>query len=102
MRDSTWYPRLAADGDGAGLVSQAGAVLLVRTAERIGLVKSLSEVLAPWQKPLATHDPGKTVLDLTIAVAAGADCVSDVMVLRDQPGVFGPVTSAAGRWSPGL
>ena len=86
MKDSTWYPRLAADGDGAGLVSQAGTVLLVRAAERIGLVKGLSEALAPWRKPLATHDPGKTVLDLAIAVAAGADCVSDVMVLRDQPG----------------
>jgi hypothetical protein len=93
VKDSTWYPRLAADGDGAGLVSQAGTVLLVRAAERIGLVKGLSEALAPWRKPLATHDPGKTVLDLAIAVAAGADCVSDVMVLRDQPGVFGPVAS---------
>ncbi|MGF6885309.1 hypothetical protein ABIA39_004149 [Nocardia sp. GAS34] len=93
MKDSTWYPRLAADGDGAGLVSQAGTVLLVRAAERIGLVKGLSEALAPWRKPLATHDPGKTVLDLAIAVAAGADCVSDVVVLRDQPGVFGPVAS---------
>ncbi len=42
---------------------------------------------------MATHDPGKTVLDLAIAVAAGADCVSDVAVPRSQPGVFGPVAS---------
>jgi hypothetical protein len=93
VRDFTWYPRLSADGDGAGLVAHAGTVLLVRTAEKIGLVKGLSQALARWRKPLATHDPGKTVLDLAIAVAAGADCVSDVVVLRDQPGVFGPVAS---------
>ncbi len=70
----------------------AGTVLL-RTAEATGLVKGLSQALAPWRKPLATHDPGKTVLDLAIAVAAGADCVSDVTVLRSQPAVFGPVAS---------
>ncbi len=93
MTDSTWYPRLVADGDGAGLVSQAGTVLLVRTAEETGLVKGLSQALAPWRKPLAVHDPGKIVLDLAIAVAAGADCVSDVAVLRSQPGVFGQVAS---------
>jgi hypothetical protein len=75
------------------LVSQAGTLLLVRTAEKIGLVKGLSEALAPWRKPLATHDPGKIVLDLAIAVAAGADCAADVSVLRTQPGMFGPVAS---------
>ena len=93
MSEFTWYPRLAADGDGSGLVSQAGTLLLVRTAEKIGLVKGLSEALAPWRKPLATHDPGKIVLDLAIAVAAGADCAADVSVLRTQPGMFGPVAS---------
>jgi hypothetical protein len=93
VSEFTWYPRLAADGDGSGLVSQAGTLLLVRTAEKIGLVKGLSEALAPWRKPLATHDPGKIVLDLAIAVAAGADCAADVSVLRTQPGMFGPVAS---------
>ncbi len=58
------YPALAVDGDGSGVVSQAGAVLLLRTAERIGLVKGLSKVLALWRKSLATHDPGKIVLEL--------------------------------------
>lgn len=93
MSEFTWYPRLAADGDGSGLVSQAGTLLLVRTAEKIGLVKGLSQALAPWRKPLATHNPGKIVLDLAIAVAAGADCAADVSVLRTQPGMFGSVAS---------
>jgi Transposase DDE domain group 1 len=93
VRDSTWYPRLVADGDGSGLVAQAGALLLVRTAEKIGLVKGLSEALAPWRKPMASHNPGKIVLDLALAVAAGADCAADVSLLRTQPGMFGQVAS---------
>ncbi|WP_327113998.1 IS1380 family transposase [Nocardia sp. NBC_01730] len=93
MRESTWYPRLAADGDGSGLVSQAGTLLLVRTAEKIGLVKGLSQALAPWRKPMSTHNPGKIVLDLAIAVAAGGDCAADVSLLRTQPAMFGPVAS---------
>ncbi|MBF6302927.1 IS1380 family transposase [Nocardia amamiensis] len=87
------YPAVAVDGDGSGVVSQAGAVLLLRTAERIGLVKGLSKALAPWRKPLATHNPGKIVLDLAASLALGGDCVSDLAVLRDEPGVFGPVAS---------
>lgn len=36
-----------ADGDGAGLVAQAGMVLLVQAAERAGLTRGLSAALAP-------------------------------------------------------
>jgi hypothetical protein len=39
------------------------------------------------------HDPGKTVLDLAIAIALGGDCLADVAVLRAQPELFGPVAS---------
>lgn len=87
------YPALVVDGGGSGVASQAGAVLLLRTAERIGLVKGLSKVLAPWRKRLATHDPGKIVLDLAASLALGGDCVSDLAVLRSEPGVFGRVAS---------
>jgi len=93
VQDSTWYPRLSVDGEGAGLVRQAGSQLLVRTAEKTGLVKGLSEALAPWRKPLATHNPGKIVLDLAIAVAVGGDCAADVSLLRTQPEMFGLVAS---------
>jgi pyruvate/2-oxoglutarate dehydrogenase complex dihydrolipoamide acyltransferase (E2) component len=39
------------------------------------------------------HDPGKTVLDLAVAVALGGDCLADVGVLRAEPGLSGPVAS---------
>jgi hypothetical protein len=78
---------------GESLVSHAGATLLVETARRSGLAKLLSRLLGPWRRPLATHDPGKIVLDLAVAVALGGDAACDIAVLRAQPGVFGPVAS---------
>ena len=90
---SSWYPSLSADGDGSKVVSQAGAVVLVRTAERVGLVKGLSKALSPWHKPLATHNPGKIALDLAISVALGGDCAADLSVVRAEAGVFGVVAS---------
>jgi len=65
----------------------------VETARRSGLAKLLSRLLGPWRGPLATHDPGKIVLDLAVAVALGGDAACDIAVLRAQPGVFGPVAS---------
>jgi len=78
---------------GESLVSHAGGVLLVETARRAGLSGQLSRLLGRWRKPLATHDPGKIVADLAVAVALGGDAACDIAVLRAQPGVFGPVAS---------
>ncbi len=74
-------------------MAQAGAITLLRTAEKTGLTAGLSAALSRWRKPLATHDPGKIVLDLAVAVALGGDCLADVALLREEPGVFGSVAS---------
>nr|WP_153416154.1 IS1380 family transposase [Nocardia macrotermitis] len=89
----SWYPSLKVDGTGTGVVSQAGAVALLRVAAKVGLDRVLSQVLAPWRKSLATHDPGKIVLDLAVSIAIGGDCAADLSVLRCEPGVFGSVAS---------
>ena len=39
------------------------------------------------------HDPGKTALDLVVAIALGGDCLADAAVVRAQPEVFGTVAS---------
>lgn len=39
------------------------------------------------------HDPGKIVADLAAAVALGGDCLAGLAVLREQPGLAGPVAS---------
>jgi hypothetical protein len=87
------YPPLSVDTTGTGVVSQGGALTLLRTAEKTGLSTALSEALTSWRKPLATHDPGKILLDLAVAVALGGDCLADIAILREEPAVFGLVAS---------
>jgi hypothetical protein len=65
------YPGLTVDGRGWSVVANAGAVLLLRAAEVVGLDAVLSEALAPWRRPLARHDPGKILLDLAVSLAIG-------------------------------
>ena len=87
------YPRSRVDVGGAGVVSQAGGVLLTAAIGRVGLDQALSQALAPWRKPHAVHDPAKVVLDLAVTLALGGDCLADIALLRSEPGVFGPVAS---------
>jgi Transposase DDE domain group 1 len=87
------YPVLTVDGGGSSVVPHAGATLLLRTAQTVGLTAGLSKVLAPWRKPLAIHDPAKIVLDLAVSLAMGGDCVADIAQLRACPEVFGQVAS---------
>lgn len=74
-------------------MSSAGAAMLLSTARVSGLAKALSDGLAPWRAARSVHDPGKTVLDLAVAVALGGDCLADIGVVRAQPELFGPVAS---------
>jgi hypothetical protein len=94
VRESTGlYPRVRTDGTGSGVVSHAGAVLLVDTVRAAGLDRALSAALEPWRKPTAIHDPSKILLDLAVSLALGGDCLADVAVLRAAPELFGPVAS---------
>src|SRR5699024_8639760 len=88
-----YYPSLLVDTTGKRAVSHAGSVLLVETARTVGLDRALSNGLAPWRKPLATHDPGKIALDLAMSLAIGGDCLADIAQLRAEPAVFGLVAS---------
>jgi hypothetical protein len=87
------YLRVRVEGSGRGVVSQAGAVLVVETVRKSGLDTAISAALAPWRKPRTVHDPGKILLDVALAVALGGDCLADVGMLRAEPAVFGPVAS---------
>ena len=72
-------PKILVSGDGPGIVSQAGAVLLLTETARVtGLDRGLSAGLARWRAPRAVHDPGKIVTDLAVAVALGGDCLADM------------------------
>jgi hypothetical protein len=79
--------------DGEGLVSHAGAFLLVELADRLELTAALSEAMTPSRERRSAHDPGAVLRDLAVAVADGGDHVTDLGVLRSQEALFGPVAS---------
>jgi len=93
VKNNGLYPRVRTDTAGTAMVSQGGAVGLVETVRILGLDRALSEALVPWRKPNAVHNPGKIITDLALSLAVGGDCLADIAVLRDQPGVFGAVAS---------
>jgi hypothetical protein len=48
--------------------------------------------------PQTVHDPGRVLGDLAVAIGDGAECISDIATLVDQPGLFGPVASDSTVW----
>lgn len=90
--------RLRVSADGAGVVSHAGAELLRELAAYTGLVGAWDEVLIGTYSGIPVHAPGKVLADLAVAIADGADSISDLKVLRDQSGLFGPVASTPTAW----
>ena len=89
----SWRSRTQVDVGDDGIASLAGASLLTTTARAVGLDRALSKRLSAWTPVGASHDTGKIVLDLAVALAVGGDCPADVAVLRGQPRLFGTVAS---------
>lgn len=45
-----------------------------------------------------THEPGRVAVDLAVLLADGGEAIADLAVLRQQPGLFGPVASDPTAW----
>ena len=95
---ATARPSLLVSADGRGVVSHAGSRLLAELADRVTLTGELSKALAGVARARAVHDPGRVLVDLAVAVADGAQCISDIAVLADQPALFGSVASDSTVW----
>src|SRR5687767_11941339 len=69
-------------GDGEGLVSRGGLVLLAEAADLCGLTAGFEAAFdgLPWR----THRPGRTMAQMVLALADGATALSDIAVLRNQ------------------
>ena len=63
-----------------------------------GLIDAWDAALIGTYKAIPIHFPGAVLADLAVAIADGADSISDLKALRDQPGLFGPVASKPTAW----
>ena len=91
-------PALTITGDGAGVANHAGARLLADLADAVGLSGALSAAMAPTKQRRRGHDRGEVLTDLIVAIADGAETISDLATLRDQPELFGAVASHPTVW----
>jgi hypothetical protein len=98
VQATTTRPKIAVTADGAGVVSHAGSRLLADLADRMTLTGELSAALTGVRGSRPRHDPGRVLVDLAVAIADGAETISDIAVLADQPALFGPVASDSTCW----
>jgi Transposase DDE domain group 1 len=82
---------VTADGD--GLVSHAGAALLVELADRVGLTSAPAQGMAATRERRSAHDPGRVLRDVAVMLADGGDCVTDMDAYRGQEHLFGAKAS---------
>ncbi|MGW2183403.1 hypothetical protein ACWCXX_36270 [Streptomyces sp. NPDC001732] len=88
-------PEVLVSADGSVVVGHAGARLLADPADATGLTSACSTVLWPVRPRGTGHEPGRAAVDLAVMIADGGETITDLAVLRDQAGVFGPTVSTA-------
>jgi hypothetical protein len=98
VQATTNRPKITVTADGGGVVSHAGTRLLADLADVSTLTGQLSAALGGLFGRRVRHDPGRVLTDLAVAVADGAETISDIAVLADQPGLFGAVASDSTVW----
>jgi hypothetical protein len=98
VKRSARLGKVKVTADGEGVVSHAGAELLREMAGFTGLIDAWDRALIGTYKAMPIHFPGTVLADLTVAIADGADSISDLKSLRDQPVLFGPVASTSTAW----
>jgi hypothetical protein len=92
------YPKVLVSADGRGVVSHVGTRLLADVAAAVGLPEALDAAAGVHRRRRSAHAPGRVLTDLAVLLADGGEAISDLAVLRDQPGLFGCVASTATAW----
>ena len=93
VKPTACFGTVEVTADGEGLVSHAGAALLVELADRVGLTSGLSAAMADTRERRSAHDPGRVLRDVAVMLADGGDCVTDMDGYRGQERLFGPKAS---------
>ena len=91
-------PKVIVAGGARGVVGHAGARLLTDLADKTGLTSGFVQALGLDRVRRPAHEPGRVAVDLAVLLADGGEAIADLAVLRQQPGLFGPVASDPTAW----
>ena len=97
MKGTSWSQGLSVTADAGGVVPLAGAVAVRLLADRVGLTRGLSTVLAR-RGFTPGHDRGQVWVDVATMLVSGGEAIADIDTLRHQVGLLGPVASAPTVW----
>ena len=92
------YPKVTVSTGGRGVCSHVGSRLLADVAAAVGVGEAFDAAVGGGRKRRSAHAPGRVLADLAVMLADGGVAIGDLAVLRDQPGLFGPVASTATAW----
>ena len=98
MKGTGTRPKVVITGGARGVVGHAGTRLLTDLADRTGLSGGFVDALGLGRVRRAVHEPGRVAVDLAVLLADGGETIADLAVLRQQPGLFGPVASDPTAW----
>lgn len=90
-----WPKNLRVEVRGDDVAQHAGCVLPRMLADATGLTEALSAAVS---RPEVTHDRGAVPRDVAVSICDGGRDISDVVVLGQQPRLFGPVASIPTVW----
>jgi len=91
-------PKVVVTGGARGVVGHAGVRLLTDLADKTSLTSGFVEALGLDRVRRPVHEPGRVAVDLAVLLADGGEAIADLAVLRQQPGLFGPVASDPTAW----
>lgn len=92
---SEWSKNLRVEVRGDDVAQHAGCVLPRMLADAFGLTAGLSAAVS---RPEVIHDRGAVLRDVAVSIADGGRDITDVVVLGEQPRLFGPVASIPTVW----
>ncbi|HLM19887.1 MAG TPA: IS1380 family transposase, partial [Propionibacteriaceae bacterium] len=95
MQRTASYPKITVTTGGRGVCSHVGSRLLADVAAAAGVGEAFHDVVGGDRQRRSAHAPGRVLADLAVMLADGGVAIGDLAVLRDQPGLFGPVASTA-------
>ena len=89
--DTRWDHALKVTSDGEGLTGQAGAVLLRKLADQVGLTAALGSAGAGREVPAV--DRGIALVSMAAVIVLGATSMNDIALLAHQEPLLGGAPS---------